>query len=141
MKLYDDLGAAQLAAESAVFHNLAPLLQSAVFGTADANSAEYNGGSWAFVTNDKGTLGFWYPTDQPTYPVSCQNYYEDPAMPAKSFGAACTLVALNGLIWNIHATGQNVNGLSDLFYALRNWIFDLGEQGQLDTAAVAGFID
>ncbi len=141
MKLYDDLSAKQLAAETAVFHNIVGILQSAVFGTADANSSAYDGGSWAFLCNDERTIGFWYPLDKPNYPVSCQNYYEDPAMPAKSFGAACTLVALNGLLWNIHATGQNVDGLSNLFHTLRNWVFDLGEQGELDTASVAGFID
>ena len=141
MKTYDDLGHKQSFAEAKVFHNLAPMLQTSVFGTAANNSSQYDGGSWAFVTNDDGTLGFWYPLNQPNYPVSCQNYYEDPAMPAKSFGAACTLTALNGLIWNIHATGYSVDGLTRLYHNLRNWIFDLGEAGELDTAAVAGFID
>lgn len=141
MKTRDDLGHRQATAEHRVFGAIAPTLQNMTFQVASANSTDYHGGSWAFVSNDDDSVGFWYPTDQPNYPVACENYYSDEAMPAKAFGAACTLVALNQFLWHMHSAGHNADALSDQFHALRNWVFDLADEGQIDGAAVAGFID
>lgn len=144
MKTYTDLGAAQANAEHQAYDLLAIALQSSIFYVAADTCADYNGGSWAFAANDEGTLGFWYPLDQEFYAVNCENYYANPAMPATAFGAACTLLALNHLVWQFHSQGANpqtVRQLSDQFHALRNWVFDLSEANQLDGAAVAGFID
>lgn len=144
MKTYTDLGAAQGNAEHRVFDLLSVALQPAVFSVAADACADYSGGSWGFATNDEGTLGFWYPLDNEHYAVACGNYYEDPAMPAKAFGAACTLVALNHLVWQSHGQGsdpQVVHRLSNQFHALRTWVFDLADAGEIDGAAVAGFID
>lgn len=118
-------------------------LESDVYDCIKLNSPDYDGGSWAFVTNDDHTLGFWYPTDRTHYAASCENYFTRDAMDAKSIGAACTLVALNHLLWDIYNAGnhQFAARLSDQFHALRDWIFDLSEEGILDGAAIAGFID
>ena len=117
-------------------------LEQAVFSTADENSTTYDGGTWHFVTN--GTVGFWYPADHKTYGVACPNYYLNDAMQAKAFGAGCTLVAFNTLLWFLHQRQMPediLDAANDLYYALRNWIFDLSEAGELDGAAVASFID
>ena len=128
-----------------VFGRQAMFVEGRLFHCAGANSSEYQGGSWAFVTNESGDLGFWYPTDQTTYPVACQNYYSNEAMDAKSFGAACTLVALNQHVWRMHEAGEDViaKASSTQYHALRNWIFDLAESPDsgLDTASIYGFID
>lgn len=124
------------------FQNLG--LEQVVFATAEDNCEAYDGGSWAFVTNGEGSLGFWYPTDAPAYSVACQNYYEHPAMPATAFGAACTLIAFNQMVWMLHQRGLDsdiVDAASTQYHALRNWIFDLSEQGLIDGTAIAGFID
>ncbi|KII34889.1 hypothetical protein NL64_06425 [Pseudomonas fluorescens] len=132
-------------ATNGIFRTLAIAAEGYVFHTAGKNSDEYRGGSWAFTTNDNDTLGFWYPLDQATYPVACENYYENLAMDAKSFGAACTLIAINRLAWKFHEAGQPAlsKEASNLYHALRNWIFDLGEGDTpfINSAAVAGFID
>ena len=77
-------------------------LETAVFSVASENCATYDGGLWNFAVSEDGKFGFWYPAHQDTFAVACQNYYEDPAMPADAFGAACTLVAFNTLIWHLH---------------------------------------
>jgi hypothetical protein len=132
-------------ATNAVFRHLAPMTEGYLIHTAVKNSDEYRGGSWAFVTNDDGTLGFWHPLDQASYPVACENYYDNLEMDAKSFGAACTLIAINRIAWAMHERGEPAlsRTASDLYHALRNWIFDLGESETpfIDSAAVAGFID
>lgn len=126
-----------------VFGLLATRTEGYVFHTASKNSDEYRGGTWAFVTD--GALGFWYPLGQDTYPVACENYYDNLAMDAKSFGAACTLIAINRVAWALHESGEHIGAAkaSNLYHALRNWIFDLGEGDTpfIDSAAVAGFID
>lgn len=118
-------------------------LETSVYTCMEINSPDYDGGSWAFVANDDHTLGFWYPTDQPHYTASCENYFTHDAMDAMSIGAACTLIALNHLLWGVYSAGnhQTAAKLSDQFHALRNWTFDLSEAGTLDGAAIAGFID
>ena len=125
-------------------------LERAVFSTADENSTAYDGGTWHFVTSGtwhfvtNGTVGFWYPADRETYSVACSNYYLNDAMQAKAFGAGCTLVAFNTLLWFLHQRQMPediLDAANDLYYALRNWIFDLSEAGELDGAAVASFID
>lgn len=143
MKTYSDLGPAQAAAVARAYGGLAVILESLVFHTAEQCSAEYRGGCWVFVTNDAEDLGFWYPTGQPTYPVSCENYFQSAAMDAPSFGAACTVVALNHLIWRLHAKGLDTDALSDQFDRLRFWIFDVAESATpfLNGMDIAGFID
>lgn len=118
-------------------------LENAIYTCMELNSPDYEGGCWAFVTNDNHTLGFWYPTDKPAYEASCENYFTHKAMAPESIGAACTLVALNHLLWAVHSVGnhQLAAKLSDQFHALRNWIFDLSEEGTLDGVSIAGFID
>jgi hypothetical protein len=118
--------------------------EAAVFNVASDNCATYEGGCWNFAESDDGQFGYWYPADQDTYAVACANYYQNDAMPAEAFGAACTLVAFNALIWHLHSRNVDsdiVDAASDLYHALRNWIFDLSEQGQIDGSAIAGFID
>lgn len=117
--------------------------EAAIFDLAENTSEEYDGGCWNFVANDDGDLGFWYPTDKDTYAVSCENYYENKAMDARAFGAALTLVTINQLIWSLYHLGNQAASqvLSDKWHALRNWIFDLSEQGSLDGQAIAAFID
>lgn len=132
----------------AIFNAFGPFanlhLEQLVFATAQDNSDNYDGGSWIFKTNDDGTLGFWYPDTVFGYSVKCPNYYTNPAMPATAFGAACTLIAFNHLIWRIHQQGISsdiVDLASDQYQRLRNWIFDLADEGLIDGAAIAGFID
>lgn len=118
-------------------------LEAAVFSVASENCSTYDGGVWHFAEGDNG-LGFWYPADQGNYAVACQNYYENPAMQDMAFGAACTLVAFNTLIWHLHerkVSEDILDAANDLYHALRNWVFDLSEAGQIDGAAIAGFID
>lgn len=143
MKIYDDNGPKMAAAVDRVFGRQAMLIESFVFDTAFTSSDDYQGGTWAFVTNDDQTLGFWYPTSRDTYAVGCQNYFQREAMDARSFGAACTQAGLNSLIWKLHNEGRNIDRLSDQFHALRNWIYDLGEGDVpfINTADVAGFTD
>lgn len=129
----------------AIFGRQAMFVEGLLFHCADATSSDYRGGSWAFVTNDEGTLGFWHPVDQPAYSVACQNYYENPAMGAKSFGAACTLLGLNQLVWRMHEAGETTitQQLTELYHATRHWIFDLAEDpaNGLDFSSIYGFID
>ena len=143
MHIYDDNGSRMAAAVNRVYGTRAMLIEGALFHIADINSAQYFGGTWAFVTNDDGTLGFWYPTGRDTYAVECENYFSHEAMDARSFGAACTLTALNYTIWDLHAKGNDISALSDQFHRLQDWIYDLGEGAEpfIDTRAVAGFTD
>ena len=65
-------------------------------------------------------------------------------LPGPFVGAGCTLVAFNTLLWFLHQRQMPediLDAANDLYYALRNWIFDLSEAGELDGAAVASFID
>lgn len=133
---------------NAIFNAYGPFadlqLEQRVFGVAQENSDNYDGGSWKFQTNEDGTLGFWYPDTVFGYSVKCPNYYTDPAMPPTAFGAACTLVAFNHLIWMLHQKGVDSDILdlaSDQYRRLHHWIFDLSDRGLVDGAAVAGFID
>lgn len=119
-------------------------LEGAVFSVASENCADYNGGLWNFAVDAERGFGFWYPADEDTYAVACQNFYENPAMPAMAFGAACTLVAFNTLIWHLHerkVASDILDAANDHYHALRGWMFDLSEAGQIDGAAIAGFID
>lgn len=96
---------------------------------------------WQFVTNEDGTLGFWYPTMHETYNVTVpSNYYQNPAMDGQAFGAAVTLMAVNHLLWANQNQPDN-DALIEKFYKLREWIFDMSDVGQIDGAAIAGFID
>jgi|GEM_PF-2887810 len=145
MKTYTNESSAMAAAVDQVFGRQSMFIEGLLFHTASNTSDDYHGGSWAFVTNADGTLGFWYPTGQPTYPVACQNYYENPAMDALSFGAACTLIALNRHVWRMHEAGEDTltKVASTQYHALRHWIFTLAEDpaSGLDTASIYGFID
>lgn len=143
MKIYDDNGPKMAAAVDRVFGHQAMFVEGALFRVADINSPQYMGGTWNFVTNDEGDLGFWYPTGRDTYAVECENYFSHEAMDAQSFGAACTLVGLNHTLWRLHSNGNNVDSLSQLFHRLQNWIYDLGEGDEpfVDSAMVASFTD
>jgi hypothetical protein len=143
MKIYDDCGPAMANAVTKVFGHRAMLIEGGLFHVADINSPQYMGGAWNFVTNDEGTLGFWYPTARDTYSVECDNYFRHEAMNAPSFGAACTLTALNHAIWTLHRKGNDISELSELFHTLQNWVYDLGEGDEpfIDSAMVAGFTD
>ena len=143
MKTYSDNGSRMAAAVDRVYGPRAMHVENALFSVADMNSPQYFGGTWNFVTNDAGDLGFWYPTGRDTYAVECENYFSHEAMSAQSFGAACTLTALNHTIWNLHARGNDISALSDLFHRLQDWVYDLGEGDEpfIDSADVAGFTD
>lgn len=120
-------------------------LEGMTYSNAIQFSSEYDGGSWAFVMNKEETIGFWYPLGHDTYAVSCpSNYYENKAMQALAFGASCTSIALNHHLWSLHGNGSNpedVKRLSDMHYALREFILDLSEASNLDGAAYLGFTD
>ena len=143
MKTYSDNGSRMAAAVDRVYGPRAMHVENALFHIADINSPQYFGGTWNFVTNDAGDLGFWYPTSRDTYAVECENYFAHEAMDARSFGAACTLVGLNHTIWRMHAAGMPVDALSDLFHRLQSWVYDLGEGDEpfIDSATVAAFTD
>jgi len=102
-----------------------------------------------YVYSTELNLGFFMPSKPDTSSVSVlSNGYENPAMDSASFGMAVTLMIVNHFGWHLaedaepdsvryHAAQQ----MSDLYLSLRNWAFDLSEQGLLDGAAIAGFID
>lgn len=77
--------------------------------------------------------------------MACENYYDNPAMDAKSFGAACTLIAVNRLSWQMHECGNKASAqtAAALYHALYDWIFTLAEDATsgLNTSAIYGFID
>jgi hypothetical protein len=128
-----------------IFGAQAMFVEGLLFHCAGTSSSEYRGGSWAFATNDDGTLGYWYPLDRDTYPVACQNYYDNSAMDAQSFGAACTLIAVNQHAWRMHEAGEQAiaKSASAMYHALYDWIFTLADQpdSPFDGGAIAGFID
>ena len=102
-----------------------------------------------YVYSPALNLGFWMPSKPDTLEVSVlSNGYQNPEMDSASFGMANTLLVVNHFGWYLadgaepdsaqyHAAQQ----MSDLYLSLRDWAFDLSEQGLLDGAAVAGFID
>ena len=102
-----------------------------------------------FVYSAELDLGFWIPSKQVNYRVEVpSNGYQNPDMDAASLGMATTLLVVNHFGWMLaedaepdskryHAAQQ----MSDLFLSLRDWAFDLSEQGLLDGEAIAGFID
>ena len=120
-------------------------LEGLVYDHARETSSEYDGGSWAFVTNADATVGFWYPLDKETYKVSCaENYFDHDAMQAMAFGAACTFVKLRWLMYRVHSTGKDgerVRRLANLADSLRDFVYDLSEDSQLDGRAFSGFTD
>lgn len=102
-----------------------------------------------FVYSVEHNLGFWMPSKPDTLSVCVpSNGYENQAMDAASFGMATTLLIVNHFGWYL-ADGaeqdtvqyQVAQQMSDLYLSLRSWAFDLSEQGLLDGAAIAGFID
>lgn len=119
------------------------LVERACLIKAAQCSLEYDGGTWAFDTNDEGTLGFLYPTSRDHYKVDCTNYFSHPKMDSRSFGAALTLLSVNHLCWRCHEDGieDGAKFFHDLYFQLRDWVFDLSDAGELDGAAIAGFID
>ncbi|MNP79003.1 hypothetical protein D3C76_1767450 [compost metagenome] len=69
-------------------------------------------------------------------------------MDSASFGMACTLLVVNHFGWFLaedaepgSAQHRAAQQMSDLYLSLRDWAFDLSEQGLLDGEAIAGFID
>jgi hypothetical protein len=102
-----------------------------------------------FVACPERGLGFWMPSRPDTFAVEVQsNGYQNPDMDAASFGMACTLMIVNHWGWFLaedaepgSARYNSAQQMSDLYLSLRDWAFDLSEQGLLDGEAIAGFID
>jgi hypothetical protein len=102
-----------------------------------------------FVACPERGLGFWMPAKPDTLDVSVlSNGYQNPAMDSASFGMATTLLVVNHFGWYLadgaeQGTAQYraAQQMSDLYLSLRDWAFDLSEQGLLDGEAIAGFID
>lgn len=118
-------------------------VEALLFDRASRCSPDYKGGSWAFVTDDDCTAGFWYPLGQDTYKVEVPgNYYQNDAMDAMSFGAACTYCAANDILWMHHAKDriQAVRAASDRWHKLRNWVFNLIESDTLSDSIIP-FVD
>jgi Antirestriction protein len=130
-----------------VFGVFAMPLENAFCAMArDFAKDSYDGGCLNFVTNEEGTVGFWYPADHMTYDVTVpSNYYSNCNMQAVAFGAGLTLLVVNMLSWKFYEDGQAklANDYSTLYQNLREFVFDLSEkEGDfMDGRAVAGFID
>jgi hypothetical protein len=109
----------------------------------------------AFVATPDGSVGFWYPLTASQYSVEVEtNGYAEKAMHAASFGAATTLTALNHYTWYLAEVSREApddesrraidelgNVMVEKYHQLREFVFDLSEQGLLDGEAIAGFID
>ena len=102
-----------------------------------------------YVYSTELNLGFWMPSRPDTLAVCVpSNGYENNEMDAASFGMANTLLVVNHFGWALaedaepgSARYRAAQQMSDLYLALRDWAFDLSEQGLLDGEAIAGFID
>lgn len=102
-----------------------------------------------YVYSTERGLGFWMPAKPDTLAVSVpSNGYQNPEMDAASFGMATTLLVVNHFGWYLAEDAEpdspqyhSAQQMSDLYLALRDWAFDLSEQGLLDGEAIAGFID
>lgn len=102
-----------------------------------------------FVYSAERGLGFWMPSKPDTLSVASPgNGYENPAMDSASYGMAATLLVVNHFGWYLAegaepdtAQHRAAQQMSDLYLSLRDWAFDLSDQGLLDGEAIAGFID
>lgn len=102
-----------------------------------------------YVYSTELGLGFWMPSKPDTLSVTVlSNGYENPDMDSASFGMAVTLMIVNHFGWYLaedaepgSARYHSAQQMSDLYLSLRDWAFDLSEQGLLDGQAIAGFID
>lgn len=107
---------------------------------------DYDGGSWALITDDAETTGFMYPTGADTYAVGvATNGYDNPAMSSVAFGAALTIMVTNHMSWVYHERGQDnaAQTMAKHYERVRDFVFDLSDADKtfMDGAAVAGFID
>lgn len=102
-----------------------------------------------FVFDTARNLGFWMPSKPDTLPVCVlSNGYENPDMDSATLGMAVTLLTVNHFGWYLAEDAQPdtaqyrmAQQMSDLYLSLRDWAFDLSDQGLIDGAAIAGFID
>lgn len=102
-----------------------------------------------FVACPERGLGFWMPSKPDTLSVSVpSNGFEHRDMDSASFGMAVTLLIVNHFGWYLAESAEPgtapyraAQQFADLYLSLRDWAFDLSEQGLLDGEAIAGFID
>ena len=102
-----------------------------------------------FIYSTERNLGFWMPSKPDTLSVSVpSNGFEHRDMDSASFGMAVTLLIVNHFGWYLADGAEpdtvqfhTAQQMSDLYLSLRDWAFDLSEQGLLDGEAIAGFID
>ena len=118
------------------FHAL--MVEGLIFQLAQSQVKDYNGGAWDFHTD--GKVGFWVP-DMPSVPVSCENYYQNPAMDPVTFGAGITLLALNQLAWKFHHNDSVTLArcMQDRYEDLYRWAY--GDDTPLDTAQLYSYLD
>lgn len=118
------------------FHAL--MVEGLIFHLAQSQVKNYNGGIWDFHTD--GKVGFWVP-DMPSVSVSCENYYENPAMDPITFGAGITLLALNRLVCKFHHDGNVTLAqyMQDRHEDLCRWAY--GDDSPLDIAQLYSYLD
>lgn len=148
-------------AVDASFGRSAVVLMDAAEQTAMASCPEYAAVpelEWIFITarEPEGELahcvGFWYPAGNRVFDIHCvSNGFEAKDVTAATFGAACTLLALNHYSWYLAAAKEGPKGavisqelldrvIND-YHDLRQFVFDLSDAGLLDGEAIAGFLD
>lgn len=116
---------------------LALLIEQTIFATADTQIEGYGGGIWHFHSN--GTTGFWVP-DMPSVPVSCDNYYQNPAMDPVTFGVGITLLSLNHLVWRLHERDPKLAlGFQNVYDDLYDWAY--GDDSPLDIPQLYSYLD
>lgn len=106
-------------------------------------------GECQFAYSAERNVGFWLPVRADTFKVEMLgNGYQNPAMDRATLGAAASLLTVNHYGWHLAENASPgserymlAEAMSDNYLSLRDWVFDLSEQGLLDGEAIAGFID
>lgn len=145
--LFDTLDSKQFNALKKLFPSpsVAVMYETMLYAGANKYASGYEGSTWAFLASEDGTTGFMYPIvdEGTTFDVSVDtNGYTNKAMDAVTFGASVSLMTMNHLSWAL----QDFPELSDAYYRMRDFIFDISE-GKIETdvkvngLAVCQFID
>lgn len=112
-------------------------------------TGEESEGECQFAYSAERNVGFWLPVRADAFKVDVlSNMYQNHAMDRATLGAAVTLLTVNHYGWHLAENASPgtdqyalAEAMSDNYLALRDWVFDLSEQGLLDGEAIAGFID
>jgi hypothetical protein len=122
-----------------IYKNACVNLEQRVYQISDQCIDGYTGGTWHFHTDEK--IGFWVP-DTDTVAVSCAgNYYTNPAMAARDYGVAATLMALNQQVWSLYErSGEDAaRDTQKLYQALYNHAYQDGSP--YNTGDIYNFLD